>query len=262
MFGKDHLKALLAASLCLLILVSPVETVRSAEAEKPVDNVKSVEAAFKQSVVLYRKGDYQASFREFGRLARGGHPGARYYLAIMYATGQGTSQDHERAYVWLSCLADNQTIDEDLRADADRQRGLVRKKIAFDIVQRARLSAERECQASVVLAQEDEEDELLFSPFRGTLFDQLVFFAGDMVVLGMLIMAQLFGATWMHELTMSIYKYYGDWFVGLISLLWWILFARVGYLFWQVLEGLHGRSTPGKLNTSFFVQNPKDDRRI
>ena len=54
----------------------------------------------------YGRGDYVQAERLYRSLAEQGDPKAQYFLSVMYANGQGVSQDNQEAVKWIRKAAD------------------------------------------------------------------------------------------------------------------------------------------------------------
>jgi hypothetical protein len=248
------------ALLALLLLAPLSDFAAAAEGFEPGETIGLAEADFTEAVSQYRKRDYQASFPMFDRLARTGHAEARYYLGIMYALGQGSAHDWEQAYMWLSCVADS-PVNENLRVDANRQRALVRRKLGFEAVQRARQLEKEQCVGAAATVQTAEADRVLYNPVRSTLVDQAIFSAGDVILVGIMIAAQRLDLTLVQNLGMSTYRFFGDWFIGLLSLLWWSLFARTVYLACRKTGGLRGARGSRTVSSKFHSRMSAPTKR-
>jgi len=57
--------------------------------------------------VAYRKGDFVTAFKEFKEMAELGQPEAQFALSVMYARGEGISQNNVYAHAWASLAALN-----------------------------------------------------------------------------------------------------------------------------------------------------------
>lgn len=57
-------------------------------------------AEFQDAVDAYNSGNYIYAFDEFRELALGGNAAAQYRLGLMYAKGQGVTQDYSQAALW------------------------------------------------------------------------------------------------------------------------------------------------------------------
>jgi hypothetical protein len=239
-------------ALFALLLLVPLSQAAAA-AEGPAEEAKAnsvadaAEIDFRKAVALYRKRDYRTSFKDFDRLARGGHPGAWYYLGVMNGLGHGTRVDWERAYTWLSCAAHG-ARDRGLQIDASQQRALVRRKLSLAAVRRAQRAAQQACQVEAVAIQDDSAERPLFNPVRSTFVDQLMFSAGDMIVMSVVFVAQRFDLTMVKNMAMAAYKVFGDWFIGLLSVLWWLMFGKMAYLYLAATGGQHGSRQSGTVN--------------
>jgi len=62
---------------------------------------------FKHSYKAYVRGNYTDALREFRHLAEQGHGKSQYYLATMYANGEGVPQDVSEASKWYFHAAEN-----------------------------------------------------------------------------------------------------------------------------------------------------------
>jgi TPR repeat protein len=65
-----------------------------------------VHADFKAGMDAYDRGDYEAAIKEIRPLAEQGRADAQFNLGVMYANGQGESQDHAEAVRWYRLAAE------------------------------------------------------------------------------------------------------------------------------------------------------------
>lgn len=70
-------------------------------------------AGYEEALSAYKRGDYDAAFQEWRRLAVKGHANAQYKVAKMYVHGKGVRQDYTEATRWYRRAA--------LRGDAESQ---------------------------------------------------------------------------------------------------------------------------------------------
>ncbi|TXH06795.1 MAG: sel1 repeat family protein [Rhodocyclaceae bacterium] len=64
-------------------------------------------AGFKEGIDAYAHGDFETAFSTFHPLAENGVSGAQYNLGLMYAYGQGVSQNYDEALKWYRRAAEN-----------------------------------------------------------------------------------------------------------------------------------------------------------
>jgi TonB family protein len=57
--------------------------------------------------VAYKKGDFASAFEQFKELAELGQPDAQFSLAVMYARGEGVTQNNVYAHAWASLAGQN-----------------------------------------------------------------------------------------------------------------------------------------------------------
>jgi TPR repeat protein len=62
-------------------------------------------ADFDKGFAAYKSGDYAAALREFKPLAQQGDASAQFTLGMMYANGQGVTQDVKAAVTWWKLAA-------------------------------------------------------------------------------------------------------------------------------------------------------------
>ena len=67
--------------------------------------ISRVHADYEEGVEAVFSGDFDTAFREFSTAAAAGLDLAQYNLAILYFTGQGTTQDFEQAFKWTQAAA-------------------------------------------------------------------------------------------------------------------------------------------------------------
>ena len=60
----------------------------------------TAQAEFDAGLTAYRRGDYQQALADFWPLAAQGYALAEYNLGLMYANGQGVTQDYAKALKW------------------------------------------------------------------------------------------------------------------------------------------------------------------
>ena len=54
----------------------------------------------------YNRGEYETALKKFLPLAEQGDLAAQYYLGMMYKSGQGVSQDDQKAVTWFRLAAE------------------------------------------------------------------------------------------------------------------------------------------------------------
>lgn len=69
------------------------------------------QAGLQEGIDDYGKGNYPAALKEFEPLAAGGNAPAQSNLGFMYANGQGTPQDYEKAAMWYRKAAEQGEVD-------------------------------------------------------------------------------------------------------------------------------------------------------
>ena len=68
--------------------------------------VAAISAAdFKTGLDAYQRGDFAAAMKEWQPIADAGDPQAQYNLGLLYARGQGVSQDYAKAAQWYEKAA-------------------------------------------------------------------------------------------------------------------------------------------------------------
>jgi uncharacterized protein len=70
----------------------------------------SAGADFQKGLAAYDSGDYATALREFRPLAEEGDVGAQLNLGLMYARGEGVTQDYKAAVMWLTRAAEQGDI--------------------------------------------------------------------------------------------------------------------------------------------------------
>ena len=63
-------------------------------------------ASFEAGAEAYERGDYATALKEWRSLAEQGYAKAQYHLGLMYAAGQGVTQDEAEAIQWYWKAAD------------------------------------------------------------------------------------------------------------------------------------------------------------
>jgi TPR repeat protein len=67
----------------------------------------STRADFQAGLAAYDRGDYQAALKEWQPIAERGDANAQYNLGLLYARGQGVSQDYAKAVDWYRKAAES-----------------------------------------------------------------------------------------------------------------------------------------------------------
>jgi|GEM_PF-5040118 len=81
-------------------------TFQSLIAHAETQALTQLSAETASAIDLYKSQDYRAAFNAFEKLANNdSDPVAQYYLANMYAGGQGTEPDKEKAFQWFKTSA-------------------------------------------------------------------------------------------------------------------------------------------------------------
>src|SRR4051795_1066677 len=62
-------------------------------------------ADFKAGLDAYSRGDFAAALKEWQPIATAGDPQAQYNLGLLYARGQGVTQDYAQAAQWYEKAA-------------------------------------------------------------------------------------------------------------------------------------------------------------
>jgi TPR repeat protein len=92
-------------------------------------------AGFDEGVAAHEGGDYAKALVEFSPLAKQGEAAAQFALGVMYANGQGVTQDYQAALAWFRKSA------EQGNADAQYNLGVMYAK---------GLGVAKDCQVAVV----------------------------------------------------------------------------------------------------------------
>ncbi len=202
------------AALCLLLAAS---------------GPRPAQADYAEGVAAYERGDHALAAREFEPLAKAGDADAQYYLGTLYAEGLGVSRDDVRAHAWLTCAA--QGADE---GPAAKLRDRLAARMPRAQVDAARRQADGLCPRA---AEPEAPGNEAYLPQRESLWEKVLFFTGDMTLLGALEAAEATGGQQLRERLLSLYWSAGDLLIGGVSLVWWLLFARVLYIVHDSLRG-------------------------
>lgn len=94
-----NLRFIVLLMVCVIgFAAAPVDA--QAQTRTSVKNQQLRNPNLQQGIGAYYAGDYQVAMRHFLKLAHRGDAEAQYYLAYMYDTGQGISQDLNEAARW------------------------------------------------------------------------------------------------------------------------------------------------------------------
>ncbi len=63
-------------------------------------------SSYQEGCDAYERGDYDTALKEFWPLAEQGYPLAQATLGLMYAEGEGVSQDYQEAVRWYRLAAE------------------------------------------------------------------------------------------------------------------------------------------------------------
>jgi hypothetical protein len=179
-------------------------------------------ADFRAGETAYAQGNYQAAIAEFAPLAARGDPAAQFYLGVIYAKGLGVAKDSGVAHRWFACAAER-ARDAELRTGARRWRDQSGAVLTAEARERVAQWVKTDCLA----AAGDATASVVFAPHRETWFETVIFFVGDLSVAGLLTVSNLTGTTAIGATVGTLIRTFGDWFVGVISLFWWLLAFRV-----------------------------------
>lgn len=149
-------------------------------------------ADYQSGVSAYERGDYSTAFRELSPPARQGDPHAPYYLGIMYAQGQSAPRDDVARGLSLALI-------REARAMAEPDRAIAARPPLLDLR-------------------------------RSTRWETVVFFMGDVTILGLLAIAEWFSLLRLENIILFLYVSYGNWFAGGIAAAWWALTIRVMFV--------------------------------
>lgn len=219
------------AAFCLLLLAAGAHPAR---------------ADYAEGAAAYERGDYALAARELGPPAEAGDADAQYYLGTLYAEGLGVSRDAVRAHAWLSCAA---------KGGRGERAAELRERLAAQMrpsqIDAARKQAETLCAWAPEPQRPGNEAYL---PQRESLWEKVLFFTGDVTLLGALEAAEAAGGRELKERLLSLYWSTGDLLIGGISLVWWLLFARALYIVHDSVRG------PTQLNPQRMYSGASRDR--
>ena len=170
--------------------------------------VAPARADLQAGIDAHKRGDYVATLKEIGPLAKRGNPTAQYLLAVMLVKGSGVAKDSVMALAWLTCatakredggaLSPAQTVAPAQPMDKAQKQALltqkqaiklrdsVTKQLPVELADKARRIA-KGCKTVAARAKVEEEAHRNF--YRYGLLERIFFFAGDTIIIGLLVVA-------------------------------------------------------------------------
>lgn len=79
------------------------------ETENNMVPIEEYKEALSQAIDLYQGNDYKNALIELEKMAQIGEKKAQYLVGVMYLNGQGTDQDLEKSYAWLTVANEQKT---------------------------------------------------------------------------------------------------------------------------------------------------------
>lgn len=79
------------------------------EAENNMMPIDEYKEALSQAIDLYQDNDHKNALIELEKMAQMGEKKAQYLVGVMYLNGQGTEQDLEKSYAWLTVANEQKT---------------------------------------------------------------------------------------------------------------------------------------------------------
>lgn len=196
----------------------------------------------------YKRGDYAATLKEIGPLAKRGSIEAQYLLGVMLVEGRGVAKDPVMALAWLTCATarrEGTAVDGDeatnpgqpidkaqkqailVRKQALQLRYSVTKQLPMELADKARRIA-KGCETVAARARVEEEELRNF--YRFSLLERIFFFAGDTIIIGLMVIAGQAGLAGLHAFLNALVDIFGNLLLGLISMIWWFFTARIVFI--------------------------------
>jgi hypothetical protein len=176
------------------------------------------------AVSAYERGDHARALAEFKPLAEEGDAVAQYYVGLLYAKGLGVHRDNGAAFRWFGC-AYLRAADGELRVGAKRWRDHAGDQLSSEA--REQIAARVKLECGPAAAKRTSDIALIYNPSRNGWFETIAYFTGDLTILGAITASNFLGFHALARGILTVVQFLGDWFIGLISLAWWLLGARV-----------------------------------
>ena len=229
-----------------------------------------LEANLQTGLEAYKRGDYVTTLKEIGPLAKRGNISAQYLLGVMLVAGRGVAKDPVMALAWLTCATaprkgtavggdegtavggdegtavggDEVTNPDQPISKAQKQAILVRKQaiqlrnsvtkqLPEELADKARRIA-KGCKAVAARAKVEEEELRNF--YRFGLLERIFFFAGDTIIIGLMVIAGQAGLAGLQAFLNALVNVFGNLLLGLISIVWWFFVARIFFIVGNVIQ--------------------------
>lgn len=280
---RSSLWRALAVTALFCAFVAPARADLHAGLEANLD--AGLEANLQAGLDAYKRGDYVTTLKKIGPLAKRGNISAQYLLGVMLVEGRGVAKDPVMALAWLTCAtaprkgtakdgdevtnpdqpigtnpdqpigkAQKQVIM--VRKQAIQLRNSVTKQLPEELSDKARRIA-KGCETVAARAKEKEEELRNF--YRFGLMERIFFFAGDTIIIGLMVIAGQSGLSGLQAVLNSLVNVFGNLLLGLISIVWWFFAGRIFFIIGNVVRrNTHERALK---KTSDGVVNDDDERR-
>ncbi len=203
----------------------------------------------------YERDDYAATLGEIGPLAKRGNPHAQYLLGVMLVEGRGVAKDPVMALAWLTCatakregeggeaLSPAQLVDPaqkqaiTVHKQAIQLRDSLTKQLPKKLADKARRIA-KGCKTVAAAAEikTTKEEQELRSFYRFGFLERFFYFAGDTIMIGLMVIAGQTGLAGLQEFLNSLVDIFGNVLLGLISMIWWFFAARICFIIGNLIR--------------------------
>ncbi len=202
----------------------------------------------------YKRGDYVTTLKKIGPLAKRGNISAQNLLGVMLMEGRGVAKDPVMALAWLTCAAaprEDNAVGGDgvtnpdqptgetrkqaiqVHEQALRLRDSVTKQLPQKLTDKARRIA-KGCKTVAARAEVEEEEFRNF--YRFGLLERIFFFAGDTVIIGLLVIARQAGLDGLQDFLNSLVNVFGNILLGVISIVFWFFIGRICFIIGDVVR--------------------------
>lgn len=194
------------------------------------------------AVSAYSKGDFETAFRLFSEQAGEGALWAQFYLGMMHVKGEGVESDNVVALQWFYCVAETETeMDGDVAREAKEWRAALAATLSPSARHKAHAMAETTCG----IPAKERASKTLYSPHRDGFLELIFFFFGDLTVVGLLAIANVFDLSGLQNAVLSLFRSYGNGFVTPIAVVVWLVVLWMFFKVWNMFEGIRiGKARP------------------
>ena len=182
-----------------------------------------VRAGVETGLAAYEMGDYATAISELRAPAKQGDGRAQYQLGLIYAQGQGVGKDRLTALMWFTCSAAQGT--GAMSREAAEWRDRIASALGAGAVSNVQ-NLTQWCPAKVSRGAEKSYQGTKL-PRRMSWIGRLFFAPGDSIVLGMVVLSDAFRMPALRNFATHFVVYFGDLFLGIVSVVMWLLFMGI-----------------------------------